>query len=172
MKGFRDALSGQKLLMSEKELRDTRVAVQYELRQKAIQDGRIAAIDNKAAGDAFLAENRTKEGVITLPSGLQYRILKAGNGRTPAEAYTVEIHYRGTLVNGTEFESTYRTGQPATLPVKGLIPGWREALKLMPAGSKGQIFIPPQLAYGQQGSGSDIGPNATLIYELELIAIK
>jgi FKBP-type peptidyl-prolyl cis-trans isomerase len=172
MKGFRDALSGQKLLMSEKELRDTRKAVQYELRNRAIHDRRIAAIDNKAAGDAFLAENKMKEGVVVLPSGLQYRILKAGNGRRPAESDTVEISYRGTLINGTEFESSYRSGQPAILSVKGLIPGWKEALQLMPAGSKWQLFIPPQLAYGQQGSGRDIGPNTTLIFELELIAIK
>ena len=172
IRGLRDALSGQKLLMSEKELRNTRIAVQYELRQKAIHDRRIAAIDNKAAGDAFLAENKTKEGVITLPSGLQYKILKEGHGRKPAESDTVVCSYRGTLIDGTEFDSSDGTGQPATFQMKAVISGWREALKLMPVGSKWQLFIPPQLAYGQQGSGRQIGPNATLIFELELLAIK
>jgi FKBP-type peptidyl-prolyl cis-trans isomerase FklB len=172
VRGLRDALSGQKLLMSEKELRDTRVAVQYELRQKAIHDKRIAAIDNKAAGDAFLAENRTKEGVITLPSGLQYRILREGQGRKPAESDTVVCSYRGTLIDGTEFDSSNGTGKPVTFQMKAVIKGWREALKLMPIGSKWQLFVPPKLAYGQQGSGRHIGPNATLIFELELLAIR
>jgi FKBP-type peptidyl-prolyl cis-trans isomerase FklB len=172
VRGLRDALSGQKLLMSEKELRDTRVAVQYELRQKAIHDKRIAAIDNKAAGDAFLAENRTKEGVITLPSGLQYRILREGQGRKPAESDTVVCSYRGTLIDGTEFDSSNGTGKPVTFQMKAVITGWREALKLMPIGSKWQLFVPPKLAYGQQGSGRHIGPNATLIFELELLAIR
>jgi len=172
VRGLRDTLSGQKLLMSEKELRDTRIAVQYELRKKAIHDRKIAAIDNKAAGEAFLAENKTKEGVVTLPSGLQYKILKEGHGKTPAESDTAVCRYRGTLIDGTEFDSSDGTGKPATFQMKAVIPGWREALKLMPVGSKWQLFIPPQLAYGQQGSGRDIGPNATLIFELELLSIR
>jgi FKBP-type peptidyl-prolyl cis-trans isomerase len=172
MKGFRDALSGGELLMSEKELRDTRKAVQYELRNRAIHDRRIAAIDNKAAGDAFLAENKMKEGVVVLPNGLQYRILRSGDGRKPTEADSVEIQYRGTLIDGTVFDSSDGAGKPATHKMNEVIPGWREALKLMPAGAKWQLFIPPQLAYGRQGSGRYIGPNTTLIFELELIAIK
>jgi FKBP-type peptidyl-prolyl cis-trans isomerase FklB len=131
----------------------------------------MAAADNKKEGDAFLAENMKKEGVMALPSGLQYKILKAGSGKMPTDADTVECNYRGTFINGTEFDSSYRTGKPATLKVKGVIPGWQEALKLMPVGSKWQLFIPPQLAYGERGSGP-IGPNATLIFDLELLAIK
>ena len=132
-----------------------------------------AVDNNKKEGAAFLARNKTKQGVVTLPSGLQYKILKAGNGtKKPIGSDTVECHYRGTLINGTEFDSSYRRGQPASFPVSGVIPGWTEALKLMPVGSKWQLFIPSQLAYGAQGAGRDIGPDATLIFEVELLAIK
>lgn len=172
VKGLRDALSGEKLLMTDEELRGTMTAYQAEVRQKQAQAARLAAENNKKAGDAFLAENTTKEGIVTLPSGLQYKILKAGDGKMPTAADTVECHYRGTLINGTEFDSSYRRGQPATFKVTGVIPGWREALKLMSVGSKWQLFIPPQLAYGERGTGRDIGPNATLIFEVELLAIK
>ena len=173
MKGFKDEASGGKLLMTEEELRDTLSTHYSELARKREQALRLVAEENKKMGEAFLAENRTKEGVVTLPSGLQYKILRAGSGRKPTDADTVECHYRGTLVNGTEFDSSYRTGQPATFPVKGLIPGWTEALKLMPVGSKWQLFIPPELAYGERGAVSrHVGPNTTLIFELELLAIK
>lgn len=172
VKGLRDALSGEKLLMTDEELRGTVTAYQAEVRQKQAQAAQLAAENNKKAGDAFLAENTTKEGIVTLPSGLQYKILKAGDGKMPTAADTVECHYRGTLINGTEFDSSYRRGQPATFKVTGVIPGWREALKLMSVGSKWQLFIPPQLAYGERGTGRDIGPNATLIFEVELLAIK
>ena len=117
-------------------------------------------------------ENKTKEGVVTLPSGLQYKIIKAGNGKKPIGSDTVECHYRGTLINGKEFDSSYSRGEPAAFPVSGVIPGWTEALKLMPVGSKWQLFIPSNLAYGAQGAGADIGPDATLIFEVELLAIK
>ncbi|MCZ7627527.1 MAG: FKBP-type peptidyl-prolyl cis-trans isomerase [Candidatus Methylomirabilis sp.] len=172
VRGLRDALSGEKLLMTDEEVRATMTAYQAEARQKQAQAARLAAENNKKAGEAFLADNKAKEGVVTLPSGLQYKILKKGDGKTPADADTVECNYRGTLINGTEFDSSYRRGQPATFKVTGVIPGWREALKLMPVGSKWQIFIPPQLAYGERGAGRDIGPNATLIFEVELLAIK
>lgn len=172
VRGLRDALSGEKLLMTDEEIRAAMTAYQAEARQKQAQAARLAAENNKKAGDAFLADNKTKEGVVTLPSGLQYKILKAGDGKTPTEADTVECNYRGTLINGTEFDSSYRRGQPATFKVTGVIAGWREALKLMPVGSKWQLFIPPQLAYGERGAGRDIGPNATLIFEIELLAIK
>jgi FKBP-type peptidyl-prolyl cis-trans isomerase len=172
MQGFKDQSSGRKLLMSEDDMRAALTAYQGELMQKRAQLIKAVADENKKVGDAFLAENKTKEGVVTLPSGLQYKILKEGNGRKPTDADTVECNYRGTLINGTEFDSSYRTGKPATFKVTGLIAGWTEALKLMPAGSKWQLFIPPPLAYGERGTGRDIGPNATLIFELELFSIK
>jgi FKBP-type peptidyl-prolyl cis-trans isomerase FklB len=131
-----------------------------------------AAEDNKKAGESFLAENKKKEGVVTLPSGLQYKVLKAGDGKKPTDTDTVECNYRGTHIDGTEFDSSYRTGQPATFKVAGVIPGWREALKLMPVGSKWQIFVPSQLAYGTRGKPGSVGPNAALIFEVELLAIK
>ena len=129
-------------------------------------------MENKVKGDAFLAANKAKEGVVTLPSGLQYKILKTGDGKTPTETDTVECNYRGALIDGTEFDSSSRGGKPAVLKVSGVSPGWREALKLMPAGSKWQLFIPPQLAYGAQRSGTLIGPNSTLIFEVELLDVK
>ncbi|HWQ69489.1 MAG TPA: FKBP-type peptidyl-prolyl cis-trans isomerase [Patescibacteria group bacterium] len=172
VKGLRDALSDEKLLMTDEEIRATMTAHQAELRQKQAQATRLAAENNKKAGEAFLAANKTKEGVVTLPSGLQYKILKAGNGKTPTETDTVECNYRGTLIDGTEFDSSYRRGQPAAFKVTGVIPGWKEALKLMPVGSKWQLVIPHQLAYGERGVGRDIGPNATLIFEVELLTIK
>jgi FKBP-type peptidyl-prolyl cis-trans isomerase len=173
VKALRDEFSGEKLLMTEEDLRATMNAFQGELRQKQAQAMRVAAEDNKKEGDAFLAKNKTKEGVVILPSALQYKIIKAGDGKKPTETDTVEVNYRGTLINGTEFDSSYSRGQPATFKVKGgVIPGWTEALLLMPVGSRWQVFVPPQLAYGERGAGRDIGPNATLIFEVELLAIK
>jgi FKBP-type peptidyl-prolyl cis-trans isomerase FklB len=172
MKGFRDARAGGKLLMTEEDLRTTLTAYQKELREKHLQAMKAAGEINKKEGDAFLAANKKKEGVVTLPSGLQYKILKAGNGKKPTDTDTVECRYRGTLINGTEFDSSDRTGKPVTFRVSGVIPGWTEALKLMPVGSKWQLFIPPELAYGPRGASNLIGPNATLIFEVELLAIK
>jgi len=131
-----------------------------------------AVENNQKEGSDFMDENMTKEGVVTLPSGLQYKILKAGSGKKPTGTDTVECHYRGTLINGKEFDSSYRRGEPAAFPVSGVIPGWTEALQLMPVGSKWQLFIPSNLAYGAQGAGRDIGPDATLIFEVELLSIK
>ena len=130
-------------------------------------DDSASAERNAKEGEAFLAANKTKEGVVTLESGLQYKILKAGDGKKPALADTVVVHYRGTLVDGTEFGSSYRNGRPGTFPLRAAIEGWRQALQLMPAGSKWQLFVPPYLAYGKQGAGP-VGPNATLIFEVEL----
>ena len=172
VKGLKDALSGEKPLMSEDELRATKEAYQADLMQKQAQATKRAEEENKKKGDAFFAENKTKQDVVTLASGLQYKILKAGDGKTPAENNTVVCHYRGTLIDGAEFDSSYNRGQPATFPVKGVIKGWNEALRLMSVGSKWQLFIPPDLAYGAHGAGRDIGPNATLIFEVELLAIK
>jgi FKBP-type peptidyl-prolyl cis-trans isomerase FklB len=140
--------------------------------QATAEQGPQAAEANKKEGEAFLAANKTKEGVITLPSGLQYKILKEGNGPKPTAADTVVCNYRGTFLNGTEFDSSYKRGQPLTFPLRGVIRGWTEALQLMPAGSKWQLFIPSDLAYGPRGAGGVIGPSATLVFEVELISIK
>jgi FKBP-type peptidyl-prolyl cis-trans isomerase FklB len=160
-KGVQDALSGAKPLLSNEEIQETMVAFQKEMMEK-----------QKQRGEAFLSENKKKEGVKTLPSGLQYKVIKAGTGRKPKLNNTVTINYRGTLIDGTEFDSSYRHGQPATFPVSGVIPGWTEALQLMEEGAKWQFFIPPNLAYGERGAGGLIGPNATLIFEVELISVQ
>ncbi len=171
-RAMRDVFGGNKLAMTDEELRSVMTAYQNELRQKAVAAMRKSAEDNQKEGDAFLEENKKKDGVVTLPSGLQYKVLKAGTGKTPTETDTVEVNYRGTLINGTEFDSSARLGKPLELKVNGVIPGWQEALKLMPVGSKWQLFIPPQLAYGGRAPSREIGPNATLIFEVELVAIK
>jgi len=170
MKGMKDALSGKKLLLSDDELRKTMTAYQQELRQKQMQKRTVAALDKKKEGDAFLAENKKKEGVVTLPNGLQYKILKASEGKKPTAEDTVEVKYRGTLVDGKEFDSSGAATR--TFKVKEVIPGWREALQLMPVGSKWQLVVPSELAYGERGTGQVIGPNATLIFEVELVGIK
>jgi FKBP-type peptidyl-prolyl cis-trans isomerase len=131
-----------------------------------------AAAKNKTEGEAFLAANKAKDGVVTLPSGLQYKILTAGTGPKPTASDSVVCNYRGTLINGTEFDSSYKRGQPATFGVGQVIKGWTEALQLMPVGSKWQVVIPSSLAYGDRGAGAEIGPNATLIFEVELLSIQ
>jgi len=171
-RGFKEEVSGGKLLMTERELREIMSTHHDELARKREETMRLMAEENRKMGEAFLAENRTKEGVVTLPSGLQYKILRAGSGRKPTDNDTIVCNYRATLVNEVEFDSSHRTGQPATFNVKGLIPGWAEAVKLMPLGSKWQLFIPPQLAYGERGGIRNIGPNTTIILELELIEIE
>jgi FKBP-type peptidyl-prolyl cis-trans isomerase FklB len=160
-KGIQDALSGANPLLSNEEVQETMVAFQKEMSEK-----------QKQRGEAFLAENKKKEGVKTLASGLQYKVVKAGSGKKPKLNDTVTVHYRGTLIDGTEFDSSFRRGKPATFPVSGVIPGWTEALPLMEEGAKWQLFIPPKLAYGEPGAGGLIGPNATLIFEVELISIQ
>ncbi len=171
VRGMKDGLSGQKLLMSEKDLRRVMNTFQGELRRKEMLNRQALTEENKKKGEAFLAENKSKEGVVALASGVQYRILEAGSGKKPTDGDTVQCQYRGTLLNGTEFTST-DPGKPATLKVEMLPDGWKEALKLMPVGSKWQIFIPSQLAFGQRGVGSDIGPNETIILEVALLDIK
>jgi len=177
-RGLKDGFSGEKFLMTENDLRETMSALQDELKQKQAQAVKTVAEANRKEGETFLAQNAREEGVVTLPSGLQYKILRAGDGKRPADTDTVECHYRGTRIDGAEFESSYGRGQPATFPVAGVIPGWKEALKLMPVGSKWKLFVPSQLAYGERelpvrnGAGRTIGPNATLIFEVELLAIK
>ena len=169
--GVRDALAGAKLLMSDDEIAAVMTALQQEMKQKQ-QEELTAMLDkNKKDGEAFMTANAKKDGVVTLPSGLQYKIITAGQGKKPTDADTVVCHYRGTLLDGKEFDSSYG-GTPATFGVKDVIPGFREAVKLMPVGSKWQLFIPPDLAYGERGAGNAIEPNSTLIFELELLSIK
>jgi FKBP-type peptidyl-prolyl cis-trans isomerase FklB len=170
--GFKDAVAANKTLMTEEEARATLAQLQNEMKAKMEEKQKLAAETNKKEGDAFLAANKAKEGVITLPDGLQYKILTPGTGPKPTAADTVVCNYRGTLINGKEFDSSYKRGTPATFPVTGVIKGWTEALQLMPEGSKWQLFVPADLAYGDQQRGPDIGPNSTLIFEVELISIQ
>jgi FKBP-type peptidyl-prolyl cis-trans isomerase len=172
VQGVRDVLAGGKTLMTEDEMAAALGVLQNEMAAKAAEAARQMGEINKKEGADFLAANKTKEGVVTLPSGLQYKIMTAGTGPKPTTADTVICNYRGTLLNGTEFDSSYKRGQPATFPVGRVIKGWTEALQLMPVGSKWQLFIPSDLAYGERGAGADIAPNATLIFEVELISIQ
>jgi|SoiMethySBSTD1v2_1073268.scaffolds.fasta_scaffold1127670_1 FKBP-type peptidyl-prolyl cis-trans isomerase len=171
-RGFKDGLAGGKTLLTEDEARAALLEVQTEIRKKLQEKMQAEGDANKKAGDAFLAENKTKEGVVTLPDGLQYKILKEGSGAKPTATDSVICNYRGTLINGTEFDSSYKRGQPATFPVGGVIKGWTEALQLMPVGSKWQLFIPSALAYGERAPGGEIGPNSTLIFDIELLSIE
>jgi len=171
-RAMKDVFTGGKLLMTDAEMQKTMVDFSNELREKQKQARAAIGEKNKKDGEAFLAENKKKEGVVTLPSGLQYKIIKAGTGKKPTASDSVECNYRGTLIDGKEFDSSARHGGPATFRVNGVIRGWTEALQLMPVGSKWQLFIPSDLAYGEAGNGPDIGPNATLIFEVELLGIK
>jgi len=171
-RGLKDALAGGKMLMTEDEMRAAIMDVQNELRKQQQEKAQQLGEANKKEGEAFLAANKSKDGVVTLPSGLQYKILQAGTGPKPTASDTVVCNYRGTLINGTEFDSSSKHGGPATFPVSGVIKGWTEAVQLMPVGSKWQLFIPGELAYGERGAGGDIGPNATLIFEVELLSIQ
>ena len=170
--GLKDALVGAKTRMTEEEAKAVLTEVQNEVRKEQQEKAQAAASTNKKEGEEFLAANKNKEGVVTLPSGLQYKILTAGTGPKPAASDTVVCNYKGTLINGTEFDSSYKRGQPATFGVGQVIKGWTEALQLMPVGSRWQLFIPPSLAYGERGAGAEIGPDATLIFEVELLSIK
>jgi FKBP-type peptidyl-prolyl cis-trans isomerase len=169
---LKDGLGGGKTRMTEEEARATLVQLQKDLQDKQEAKMKEAAETNKKEGDTFLAANKAKPGVVALPSGLQYKIVKEGTGPKPAATDTVVCNYRGTLIDGKEFDSSYKRGEPATFPVSGVIKGWTEALQLMPVGSKWELYIPPDLAYGARGAGADIGPNATLIFEVELLSIQ
>jgi FKBP-type peptidyl-prolyl cis-trans isomerase FklB len=171
-RGVKDAFSDGKPLITDEEMKEALMAFQKEMMAKQQELAKVAGEKNQKEGEAFLAENKKKEGVITLPSGLQYKVIKAGSGNKPKATDTVTVHYQGTLINGTEFDSSYRRGQPVSFPVNGVIPGWTEALQLMETGAKWQIVIPSNLAYGDRGAGPQIGPNATLIFEIELISIQ
>lgn len=170
-RGFKDALSGSKTLMTEDEQRAALMQLQNEVREKQQTKAHEEGAAARKEGDAFLAANKSKDGVVTLPSGLQYKILTAGSGPKPTATDTVTCNYRGTLLNGKEFDSSYKRGHPESFPVGGVIKGWTEALQLMPVGSKWQLWIPADLGYGDHGAGSDIGPGETLVFEVELLSI-
>ncbi len=167
-RGIEDALSGAKPLLSDEEIQQTISAFQKEMIAKREE----LAKKNRAEGEVFLGQNKKKEGVKTLPSGLQYKVIKAGTGKKPGLNDKVTANYQGTLIDGTEFDSSYKRGQPATFAVSQVIPGWKEALQLMEEGAKWQLFVPSNLAYGERGMGGVIGPNATLIFEIELISVQ
>ena len=158
---------------SEKKLSDDEMQKIINTYQKKEQNERVAVSgNNKADGEKFLAENKNKEGVVVLPSGLQYKIIKNSEGKKPLSDSRVIVHYRGTLINGTEFDSSYARGEPIELGLNQVIKGWQEALQLMQVGSKWQVFIPSELAYGERGAGRVIGPNSALIFDIELLSIK
>jgi FKBP-type peptidyl-prolyl cis-trans isomerase FklB len=171
-RGLKDALAGGKTALTEDQARATLMEVQTEMRKKQEEQMQIAGAASKKEGEAFLAANKSKDGVVTLPSGLQYKILTQGTGPKPTPSDSVVCNYRGTLINGTEFDSSYKRGEPATFPVTGVIKGWTEALQLMPVGSKWQLFVPSDMAYGERSPAPQIGPNATLIFEVELLSIQ
>jgi FKBP-type peptidyl-prolyl cis-trans isomerase FklB len=172
-RGIRDAMAGGKLQLTDEEMKTVLTTLQSDLKKKADAETAAAGEANKKAGETFLAANKAKEGVTTLPDGLQYKILTSGNGPKPTATDTVVANYKGTLINGTEFDSSYKRGQPVTFPVGQVIKGWTEVLQMMPVGSKWEVYIPSDLAYGPQGPGrGPIGPNETLIFEIELVSIQ
>jgi FKBP-type peptidyl-prolyl cis-trans isomerase len=172
VQGIEDALAGTEPLMTSDEMRTTLVELKKRImtaqREKAAQ----AAAQNLEAAEAFMAENTSKEGVKTLPSGLQYKVIQEGSGATPAATDKVTVHYRGTLTDGTEFDSSYSRNKPASFAVNRVVPGWTEALQLMQEGDKWLLFIPPKLGYAERGAGSKIPPNSALIFEVELLSVN
>ncbi|ORU93458.1 MAG: hypothetical protein A6F72_07020 [Cycloclasticus sp. symbiont of Poecilosclerida sp. N] len=166
--GLTHSLNGDESALSSEEMHAVIENFKKAMQAKASQ----AQLGNSEKGLKFLAENSSKDGVQTLDSGIQYIVLTEGNGNKPTATDTVDVHYEGSLINGTIFDSSIKRGEPATFPVNGVIQGWQEALQLMPVGSKWKVFIPSELAYGAQGAGRDIGANETLIFEMELLAIK
>ncbi|MDH3998770.1 MAG: FKBP-type peptidyl-prolyl cis-trans isomerase [Desulfuromonadales bacterium] len=171
LSGLKDAMAGKELRMTDEEMVAEIQAFQQQMQEKQASEMQSAAEDNLKAGEAFLAENAKQEDITVTESGLQYRIVEPGSGESPGPADEATVHYRGTLIDGVQFDSSIDRGQPATFPVGGVIPGWTEALQLMKPGAKWQIFIPSALAYGERGAGQSIGPNATLIFDVELISV-
>ncbi len=165
---IKDVLNDRDLALSETEMQELLTAKQQQLNADRMIKGKEA----KAAGDRFLLQNKSKPGVVTMANGLQYRVIKAGSGVKPTATNSVVAHYSGTLINGTEFDSSYKRGQPATFPVNGVIQGWQQILPMMATGSTWEVFIPSNLAYGERGAGGSIGPNETLIFKIELIEVK
>jgi len=176
-RGLRDGLAGGKLLISDEDLRNAIATFQGELKQKQVA-AQTAAEESKKRGDVFLAENAKSEGVVTLPSGLQYKVLKAGDGNKATDGDVVQCHYRSMLIDGTEFDNSYKRGQPARFPIARALPAWKQALKLMPVGSKWTLYVPPALAFGQRGlrpkmgRAPAVGPNTAVVFDLELLAIN
>lgn len=171
IKGLKDGAGGKQLLLSEVQLRKVLSGFQADLRRNLKKTRTIAAADNIRKGKAFLDENKNKPGVVALSSGLQYRVIKEGTGKKPVESDTIVCNYRGTLINGTQFDAS-EEGAPATMKVAQLIPGMKQALAMMPAGSHWELFIPSPLAYGPRAVGAEIGANETLIFDLELLSIQ
>jgi FKBP-type peptidyl-prolyl cis-trans isomerase FklB len=171
-KGIQDGLANSKPALSEEEIRAVLTNLQKEVADRQEVKRKTLADKNSKDAEAYLAQNKTKEGVVALPSGLQYKILKAGTGPKPVATDTVVTHYKGTFLNGQQFDSSYDRGEPATFTVNGVIPGWTEALQLMPVGSKWQLVVPPKLAYGEKGFQNVIPPNSTLLFEIELVGIQ
>lgn len=172
LEGIRDAYGNKERKITEEELISTLTAYQQELQQKHMEEQKKLADENLAAGKAFLEANAKKEGIVVTASGLQYKVIEPGTGTTPAATDKVKVHYRGTLIDGKEFDSSMSRGEPVTFAVNQVIPGWTEAIQLMKEGAKYQVFIPSDLAYGARGAGPDIGPNSTLIFEIELIKVN
>ena len=172
MAGVQDGISGAKPQLTDQEREETLMAFEQEMMKKETERLKELADKNKKEGTAFLASNKAKEGVKTLPSGLQYKVLAEGNGAQPKPTDQITVNYRGTLLDGTEFDNSYKRGEPATLQLNGVIKAWSEALPLMKTGAKWQLFVPADLAYGEKGAGRAIGPNSTLIFEVELLSIK
>ena len=171
LKGLKDAMAGSPT-MTEAEIRETLMAFQQELTAKQQEKRRLLSEKNKVEGEKFLTENKTKPGVVSLESGLQYKVITEGSGPSPGPTDIVEVNYRGTLIDGTEFDSSAKGGKPWTTPVNGVIKGWSEALTHMKAGSKWQLFVQSDLAYGEFGNGQKIGPNAALVFDIELVSFK
>jgi len=170
--GVEDALSGAESRMTDEEMRNTLVSLKQRTSSAEQEAGQQSVQDNLARGEAFLAENATREGVTTLPSGLQYKVIEAGSGPSPKRTDQVTVHYRGTLIDGTEFDSSYSRNKPATFRLDRVIPGWTEGLQLMQQGAKWQLYIPAGLAYGESGSGARIPPNSALVFDVELIKVN
>lgn len=169
--GIQDALGGAKPKLSQEEINKTVSDLQKRIMTARQKESKEKADKNLAEGKAFLEENKKKEGIKTLPSGLQYKVLAEGSGKTPIATDSVTVNYKGTLIDGSEFDSSYKRGNPTTFQVNKVVKGWTEALQLMKEGSKWQLFIPPELGYGERGGGP-IPPNSTLIFEVELISVK
>ncbi|AKQ45328.1 membrane protein [Rufibacter radiotolerans] len=170
--GLTEALKGSPSKLDQDEIQSVMMQLQMQMQEKQQASAGVSGEQNKKEGEAFLESNKAKEGVKTLPSGLQYEVLESGSGKTPTKTSHVTTHYHGTLIDGTVFDSSYERGEPATFPVNGVIAGWTEALQLMKEGDKWRLFIPSNLAYGPRGAGADIGPNAALIFDVELISVN